>query len=135
MGCDGRFKRSWIGARPNVGKVEGRWTDDVDAARCVAASGRDPRPLMQILRLGTHNRKCNLNAIFSIFRVNAPETRPKTSQTTSTERRCLVVTRDRTVDRVNASRSRYVTVHRPAFERASPSNPPGNFHIDCPIRA
>ena len=67
---------------------------------------------MQILRLGTHNRKCNLNAIFSIFRVNAPETRPKTSQTTSTERRCLVVTRDRTFDRVNASRSRYVTVHR-----------------------
>ena len=90
-----------------------------------------PAPLMQIFRLGTHNRKCNLNAIFSIFRVNSPETRPKTSQTTSTERRCLVVTRDRTVDRVNASRSRYVTVHRPAFERASPSNPPGNFHIDC----
>jgi len=91
-----------------------------------------PAPLMQNLRLGTHNRKCNLNAIFSIFRVNAPETRPKTSQTTSTERRCLVVTRGhRTVDRVNASRSRYVTVHRPAFERASPSNPPGDFHIDC----
>ena len=90
-----------------------------------------PAPLMQISRLGTHNRKCNLNAIFSIFRVNAPETRPKTSQTTSTERRCLVVTRARTFDRVNASRSRYVTVHRPAFERASPSNPPGDFHIDC----
>ena len=34
-----------------------------------------PAPLMQISRLGTHNRKCNLNAIFSIFRVNAPETR------------------------------------------------------------
>ena len=78
-----------------------------------------PAPLMQISRLGTHNRKCNLNAIFSIFRVNAPETRAKTSQTPPLGAR------------VNASRSRYVTVHRPAFERASPSNPPGDFHIDC----